>query len=450
MTNILVPYLADTILSTPFLCLKRLLTESRRRLSTQPHRVTVYLAIDDPYSYLLLQVLPDFQRRFKIDYDFRTVLNKQPQMYPAPQRWQDNAFRDGTHLAKLYNLEFPDQPPKNSTQRNAQITTQLLHWEQQPNYLENALALFRAYWHDDEAILNALMQASMATDMQAYRHHLAANEQLLADSGHYLGAMLHYGNEWYWGLDRLQYLERRLNQLGVNLVATTEIRYAASHRHFCRPLATQSAPLTLINTERFPIIMYWSIRSPYSYIALERAIKLATHYSLLLIVKPVLPMVMRKMPVPKNKARYILHDANREARQHNIPFGRISDPLGKGVENCYALYEMAQSRGKGIEFLASYARGVWSEGIRSDTSEGLQKLVERVGLDWQEAMQLINSDDWRTWAERNLDELYQHNLWGVPSLKYADVIVFGQDRIDCIEQAIIDNQTSVNKRQTKT
>jgi 2-hydroxychromene-2-carboxylate isomerase len=33
--------------------------------------------------------------------------------------------------------------------------------------------------------------------------------------------------------------------------------------------------------------------------------------------------------------------------------------------------------------------------------------------------------------------LYGNDLWGVPSLIYGDVKVFGQDRIDCIERAIV-------------
>lgn len=37
----------------------------------------------------------------------------------------------------------------------------------------------------------------------------------------------------------------------------------------------------------------------------------------------------------------------------------------------------------------------------------------------------------------NLAELYGIGLWGVPSFKYGDVKVFGQDRLDCIEQAIV-------------
>jgi len=41
------------------------------------------------------------------------------------------------------------------------------------------------------------------------------------------------------------------------------------------------------------------------------------------------------------------------------------------------------------------------------------------------------------WVQENLLELYDNGLWGVPSIKYGDVAVFGQDRIDCIERAIV-------------
>lgn len=70
----LIPYLANMVLSTRLLKLKRLVAEGKRKLTKQPHIVTVYLALNDPYSYLLLQVLKDFQARFSIEYEFRTVL----------------------------------------------------------------------------------------------------------------------------------------------------------------------------------------------------------------------------------------------------------------------------------------------------------------------------------------------------------------------------------------
>ena len=214
-----------------------------------------------------------------------------------------------------------------------------------------------------------------------------------------------------------------------------KVLFDRSHRDFCRGTvksnnSDQNRPVT-------PIVLYWSLRSPYSYLALVRAQQLAEHYQLPLEVKPVLPMVMRRMQVPKTKGFYILADTKREADKYAIKFGYAADPLGAGVERCYALYDYAQSQGLGVAFLDSCASGVWAEGIPADTDGGLRKLVERAGLDWHQARPLLSNDAWRIWAQNNLAELYGHNLWGVPSLVYGDTKVFGQDRLDRIEQAII-------------
>jgi 2-hydroxychromene-2-carboxylate isomerase len=44
-----------------------------------------------------------------------------------------------------------------------------------------------------------------------------------------------------------------------------------------------------------------------------------------------------------------------------------------------------------------------------------------------------------------LAELYGQSLWGVPSLVYGETKVFGQDRLDCIEQAIIKDLSELKK-----
>ena len=413
--------------------LRRKRAEWRRSRGKGPHKVTVYLRINDPYSYVLLQVLGSLTQRYPLQYDFRTILNLQPDMYPAPALWERSAFHDSGYLASLYDLDFPQRRPSSTPARDAQLTAQLLHWELQPGYLDNALALFSAYWQADDARLEALLDTRVTDHVECYDHHLQSNEAMLKKAGHYLSAMLHYGGEWYWGLDRLEHLERRLNTLGVALGAP-RIEFDKGYREFCRLGSADEVSDAQRNT---PLVIYFSIRSPYSYLGLVRARQLASHYRIPLLVKPVLPMVMRRMQVPRTKGFYILRDVKREADKYGIAFGFIADPLGKGVERCYALYQFACDAGKGEEFLESYARGVWAEGIRSDTDTGLQQLVERVGLDWQAARGHLSSDAWRQWAQENLAELYADGLWGVPSFTYGELKVFGQDRLDCIERAIV-------------
>ncbi|WP_426416216.1 DsbA family protein [Aestuariirhabdus sp. LZHN29] len=436
-----IPSLLAQLVTSPLLKnLKRPLIERYRVLKRRPHRVRVYLRINDPYSYLLLQVLAPLAQRYPLTYDFRTVLNLQSEMFPAPTLWDKNALRDGAYLAKLYDLKFPHLPPDSTPQRDAQFTAQLLHWELQPDYLANALPLFEAYWTANTA--DTPVDPRISNHVDCYQHHLQANENLLKNQGHYLSAMLHYGGEWYWGIDRLEHLERRLNSLNLHRANTLSepremVHFDRAHRDFCRQPALAPTAKAPASANQKAIEMFWSVRSPYSYIGLVRARQLATHYQLPLVVKPVLPMVMRRMQVPKAKGFYILQDAKREADKYGIPFGRVADPLGPGVERCYALYEFAQAENRGLDFLESYARGVWAEGIRSETDAGLQKLVERAGLDWLQAKEFLHNDSWRTWAQNNLIEIYGNDLWGVPSFTYGELKLFGQDRLGCLENAII-------------
>ena len=433
MVNLIKPYLIQALLSDFIVELKRKYADKKRIKNKLNHQVTVYLALDDPYSYLLLQTLAELQHRYQIEFDFRTVLNKPTEMFPAPESWANNAFQDGVFLAKLYKLSFPEQPPKVSQQQTFTATAQLLHNELQPEYLTKALEIFSSYWQGDNGTLASLIDPVIQNHNECYQQHLNSNEAMLKQHGHYQSAMLHYCGEWYWGVDRLQYLEKRLNNLQLSV--DQKVLFDQTHN-----IQQSGNALPVANDEKSPLIIYWSIRSPYSYIGLLRAKRLAAHFQVPLVVKPILPMVMRRMLVPKTKRMYILQDVNREATALDIPFGKVADPLGQGVERCYALFEYATEKQLGVEFLLTYAQAVWSKGICSETDAGLKHIVEKSGLNWFEAKQYLNDNHWKTWAQNNLLALYQHDKWGVPSFTYENTTVFGQDRLLQIQYAIASSQ----------
>ena len=134
---------------------------------------------------------------------------------------------------------------------------------------------------------------------------------------------------------------------------------------------------------------------------------------------------------------YIFKDTKREALKHSIDFGFSADPLGAGVERCYALFEHAVSLNKGNVYLEAFARSVWAEGIDAATDAGMEKIVAAAGLDWSLAKPLLADDSWRNWAQENLLDMYDHGLWGVPSFRYGQLAIFGQDRLDRLEHAIV-------------
>ena len=156
----------------------------------------------------------------------------------------------------------------------------------------------------------------------------------------------------------------------------------------------------------------------------------------------MLPMMMRGMNVPTTKKMYIFLDTKREADKLGIPYGFVADPLGPAVERCYALFDFACREGKRDEYLLSFGRGVNAEGIRAETDSGMKKILERAGLDWEQAKPLLNNTDWQTWAQENLDEMFAMGCWGVPSFRYGEMPFWGQDRLGIIEQCMIEHRES--------
>lgn len=428
------PYAARMISSTRLLKSLRCLAESKRRLLGKAHEIDVYLRINDPYSYLLVQVLADFEQRYDIAMAFKTIIQLQDDMYPEADMWHDNGFIDAVHLAKLYGLTFPDQPPAEDSIRVQQGTESLLQLECLPAGggcdWQQVVSVFEQYWFQQPSEDRTSNPKPMTLQSQ-----LHDNEADLIRQGHYMSAMLHYAGEWYWGLDRLDHLERRLNTLGINRdKERLDVFFNKTYADFCQqPAEVQS------HADK-KLVLFFSIRSPYSHIALVQAIKLAQHYQLTLEIKPILPMVMRGLSVPNTKKMYIFHDTKREAKKLGIEYGFVADPLGRGVENCYLLFGYAKSLGCEQQFLLNYSLGVNAQGIRSETDDGLKSIVQRSGMDWQHAQLILqdsNADkEWRQWAENNRQQMVALGSWGVPTFQYGNLVLWGQDRIGIIEQMI--------------
>src|SRR4029079_16791025 len=66
--------------------------------------------------------------------------------------------------------------------------------------------------------------------------------------------------------------------------------------------------------------LWFSFRSPYSYLALERIEDLLAPHGVPPVLETVAPMVSRGLAVPTIKRLYIVHDAKREADRLGIPF----------------------------------------------------------------------------------------------------------------------------------
>jgi len=413
---------------------RRWVTERRRRLRRGPHRIRYFHQVDDPYSHLAAQVLGEILDRY--DVELEPFLVGPPPDEAAPERERLEAFarRDAADVAPRYGLDFPEtaDPPGEAVVELA--SRMLAAAASSGRFAEEAGRIGDAIWLNDlpqlEEISTRVAPAPLGTTRDATESGTALRRRL----GHYLGAMFHYGGEWYWGVDRLWHLERRLQALG-------SLRPGKS----AEPIAPRPDPSregAIESSRRLQLECFLSLRSPYTAIAMERVLALPERLPVDLILRPVLPMVMRGLPVPSAKRLYIVLDTKREAEDAGEPFGRACDPVGRPVERCFSLFSWARQEGRGGELLASFTRAAFAEGIDTAGDAGLRVVVERAGLSWEGARKHLDSEGWRPELEENRKLLLEQGLWGVPSFRLVgedgepDYCTWGQDRIWRVEEEI--------------
>ena len=178
---------------------------------------------------------------------------------------------------------------------------------------------------------------------------------------------------------------------------------------------------------------------------MDRVLALPKRLPVDLVLRPVLPMVMRGLPVPRPKQLYITLDTKREAEDAGVAFGRVCDPVGRPVERCFSLYPWAKQQGRAGELLRSFTQAAFAEGEDTGTDAGLRLVVERAGLAWRrsDAAHLDPAvQGWQPQLEANRERLFALGLWGVPSFCLlgrpgeTDYSTWGQDRLWRVEQEI--------------
>ena len=335
---------------------------------------------------------------------------------PEPQLRLAHGIRDAAALASLYpELDFPRAPEALPDDRVRRANAALLSVADGRERLDAAIQIGRALWNDRPDDLRQGIGAVGAVPGHRIDPLLEDAYTRLRAAGHYQGAMIRYGGEWYWGVDRLWHLARALGADEAGLARAL-------------PSATPGRG----TAPRGQVEVFFSFRSPYSYVGLQR---LAERYgadpAVTLELRPLLPMVTRGLAVPEMKKLYIARDAYREARVHGVPFGRVYDPLGEGVERCLRLFEAAPPDQRLAVSLAAF-RAIWAEAEDLTDDASFARLAAEVGLD--AAQVLAGGDAWRGRVEANRAELGTLGLWGVPSFRVGDGVTWGQDRLDLVHR----------------
>ncbi len=404
---------------------KRSLFELFRRLTFRRRVVSVFLQLDDPYSYLLGHYLVHVMQRYQnVQFRFYLCQALRGEYAPEPALLAEYSIEDCALLAREFGVPFLDKGDAPAVEFRRPLLEFLVGEHEEEDFGQTFISVLTAYWRGDSEAVTRIMGRTYSETAET-NVLVGKNQLLLRKLGHYNCATMNYMGEWYWGVDRLHYLVEQFDHQGLNRFDEPVPEIASIQQAMqlnlpaTIPASAESLP---------PLELFHSFRSPYSYLVLKNAFAIADAFGLKLLVRPVLPMVMRGLNVPRQKLVYIVKDANREAQRHGIPFGKIADPVGPGAERCIAALYYAMQEGRERDFLTEAGRAIFSNAVDVATDEGMQVVAERAGLFWPDLEKAMRDEKWRAFAAANREILTEAGQWGVPVLKIGDQVFWGQDR----------------------
>ena len=380
----------------------------------RPPALELYYEPGDPHSHLCAQLLPMLAERIDAPIEVRLVGESAPEDYPERGRQRAYAIADAARIAPARGLAFP---------AGAQVPDPAARaWAASELAALAAASDLQAFVQREREVAAALFAATPGAGPAAAPGGVAElldeNARRRQQLGHNLPGMWQFDGDWFWGVDRLGHLEARLRDR--QLLDGDE------------PLGRLDPALAVLPSFDGPLPrleFFYSFRSPYSYLAALEMQRFQAEWPTGVDVRPVLPMAMRNISVPRVKRMYTVRDVKREATALGVEFGKIADPLGDGARRCLQVFPLAAGSEQQLAFLASASQGVFAEGIDVATDDGLRFVVERAGMSWGDAEQSIEAGALEPeYAERNRLDLLQSGLWGVPCYRVGAFGAWGQDR----------------------
>jgi 2-hydroxychromene-2-carboxylate isomerase len=200
------------------------------------------------------------------------------------------------------------------------------------------------------------------------------------------------------------------------------------------------------------IDLFWSFRSPYSYLATPRLVEMTAEYDLVVNARPVYPLAVRSgeffSQVNPLWIGYLMRDTMRIAQMLGLPYRwprpdpvvvdmhtRAATPNQPYIHRLTRLGCAAAEAGRGLAFLKEVSHTIWS-GTVDNWHEGdhLAKASARAGLDLAELEARVTADPVK--YEAIILENQKAHLaaghWGVPTMAFEGEPFFGQDRLDVL------------------
>ena len=190
---------------------------------------------------------------------------------------------------------------------------------------------------------------------------------------------------------------------------------------------------------------YFSIASPFSYLAVERFSSLLKKYNLEVVEKPfdLVGTVFTKtggLPIPKrhpSRQKYRLLEIERIGKKLNIPINKQPKFFPPSDPHLPAKFVIAAAKlGDQLNFSNMCLKYLWS--LEKDISDYkiLEEICVNLNLNYVEIKKLALSDETDNHYKKNSKDAVDQDIFGAPTYVFKDELFWGQDRLEYLEDAL--------------
>lgn len=189
------------------------------------------------------------------------------------------------------------------------------------------------------------------------------------------------------------------------------------------------------------IDFYFDFSSPYGYFAATRIDALALKYSRSVKWHPVLLGVLFKptgtapLPLIPVKGEYSMHDMERTARLHQIPYARPSViPIPTQAAARAMLWIRAESGdARAVEFAQAAFHAYFVDDVNISEPAAVTQIAVKLGVDAAAVNEGMNSASIKDQLRADVEQAQARGVFGAPFMIVDGESFWGFDRFDQLE-----------------
>ncbi|MDM1736833.1 hypothetical protein HX112_09790 [Acinetobacter towneri] len=356
---------------------------SRQAVLPTEHGLSVHLRLDDVYSYLAVQQLPQLEDILADELKPLTVVISR-QSGDAPNQmsaaeWQNYCIQDAQILAKQHRFSFHDTPESPTAEALMQAETILRHTPLRgQDFLYLLEDVFHMLWQKQSGKLRTLYA------MSSRHHQIQDFPERVFDDAPVLASYFEFGGRKYHAVDDLLRLTRRLKQ---QKLLTDNPIFLINHIEWREHLISDAEELNEIQALDPELDLYIALEDPISWLLLAYIKEeLAAYYNIHLNVYPL---------SYHGRDWFDWSLATRLSKRTDVAFTPFCRPTEQATYQMAQLYYSAPEEQR-VDAMYRILQAVWTRG--QDLSfkahfERMQRELELDQLTTADVTELLKEND---------------------------------------------------------